>query len=237
MFKQSDLSVSDCFASLLKEANKSYRESVLSGKMTARVFARLFIKGHASIDNCSAQSRNNHQQALTLVDMLLNERADLLCRYFGKAELNQEMIDEIANLVMTETKLDEGGSVNQLACAFRDDDWAVVTDCIIASQLFIPQNITVDQVKALFMGRLTKPLVANNLMSLCYFFDRLHNANYIQNWQSILERTGAIRKKGSATPITANYYSSTLSRSRRRKQIPKQAEIDALIKHLNDKRK
>jgi hypothetical protein len=138
---------------------------------------------------------------------------------------------------MTETKLDEGDSVNQLACTFRDDDWAVVTDCIIASQLFAPQNITIDQVKALFMGRLTNPLVVNNLMSLCYFFDRLHNAHYIRNWQSVLERTGAICKKDSVAPITANYFSSTLSRSRRKKQIPKQAEIDALIKHLNEKRK
>jgi hypothetical protein len=240
--RQPELSVSDYLRDLVHEAHSDYQKLVKAGVMTRKIFAHYFHAGHKHVEIFSVASLNRYEQALRFVVLLLNDRGDLCTKYLGMHELSQESIDEMFTLLATESPLEHechevDNFVNPLKCTFRDDDWIIVSQCINSAQLFREQNISEEQVQGLFMCNLPQPLTANNLESLCYFFDRLYEAGYIHKWQYVLARKGMVYSPKSLKPISASNYGSTLSRCRSKREIPKQTEIDALIKALNEKRK
>lgn len=203
--------------------------------MTAKVFAKTFVANHKFIEeDFSIRNQNNHNAALVLVEILLTKRPDLIKHYFGKETLSKEMIQEIAHLVKTEERLEKSKRLNPLRCIFREEDWAIVTEYINKMQLFKDSNLTEEMVRALFMCKLSAPLVENNLPAICYLFDRLQRSNYVGRWQTMLERSKSICLSSSNEIVTAGYYSVTVHRYCHRNQLSMKKEIDDLIKRLDE---
>lgn len=225
----------DRFESLIQEAHEAYKQSVLAKKMTANIFARTFVAAHTLIDDDSVRNQNSHMAALTLVEILLTQRIDLLIHYFDKETLSEEMIKQIVYLVKTEKMVARSAVPNPLLCEFREDEWDIVTDCVNRAQLFVKKDLTVEQVQELFMCQLSAPLMANRLQSICYLFDQLNRYNFVGRWQTVLSQTRSIGSRRNKI-ITAGHYSSALSYCRRNERVPFKDVIDALIRFLNEKR-
>jgi hypothetical protein len=168
-----------------------------------------------------------------MIDLLLTERKDLVDEYFSKKKFGSHSITEIIRQLFTETSEFEYKNSNSLKSTLCNDDWPLITTCINNSRLF-KNDPNQEQVQSLFAGILIKPLIANDLDSICYFFNKLYLAGFIQCWQTALYRAGVIISSKTGEPISRTNFGSVLNRIRN-KSVPAKEEIDRMINKLKEK--
>ncbi len=227
----------DILAQLLREAHSEYKANVPS-KMTSRIFARQFINGHRYGNGTTITEKNNHCQALGMVEVLLTKRTDLVGRYFGNPELTDGDIAEMMRLLYTETRIDDDDNPivhNPLRCSLSDEDWPVIMECVNKNHIF-NRDVTEDEIRGFLLCTLVEPLVIEDSNGLCYLLDKLSTGGFITHkWQKHLAESKAFLSKRTNDFVTATSLSSTLSRERREEARPYAADIDLLLKHLKSK--
>lgn len=216
--------------------------------MTPRVFAVQFLDGHHYVDDGNAANRNLHRKALGIVGILLSERTDLVERFFSKTSLETSDVDRMIFLVYTEER--EEGTVKhgtfetahkkrmpkpKLSCAIKFEDMPLLADCANDAGFF-QKKVSVQDMDNLMHGCLSTPLVAENLMGIAYFFDRLSAMKLISyRWQTILEHDGSILVQGKDKPQSRSNYSSALNRAKCNGIFNNKEDIDIWLKHIRDK--
>lgn len=203
-----------------------------------RVFALQFIAKHKHADDTSVKGINCHNEALSLVRILLTERHDLVALFFEMPELDDCDIERMMKFIYTESRIGTDGEMtarNPLSCTLGDKDWPVIMECVNKTQLF-KRDVSEDEIKNLLLGTLKEPLTANNLQGICCLFDALSVAMFITGqWQTPLARSESIKSGRSDKFVTITNLSTTLSRLKARTPQPYQADIKLLVGHLVDK--
>ena len=206
--------------------------------MSMRVFALQFIAKHKHADDTSVKGINCHNEALSLVRILLTERHDLVALFFEMPELDDCDIERMMKFIYTESRIGTDGEMtarNPLSCTLGDKDWPVIMECVNKTQLF-KRDVSEDEIKNLLLGTLKEPLTANNLQGICCLFDALSVAMFITGqWQTPLARSESIKSGRSDKFVTITNLSTTLSRLKARTPQPYQADIKLLVGHLVDK--
>ncbi len=238
----------DYLRQLLLEAHREYQNYVVTGVMTPRVFAMQFLDGHHYTDEKDAAGNNIHRKAMGAIGILLQERSDLVKRFFSEPFLEASDIDKMIVLVYTESRDDENpdhvtfkttyiGQVPELklSCVIRAEDMPLLADCANGAGFF-QKKVSVQEMNDLMSGTLDMPLVAGNLMCISYFFDCLSAMNLINHrWQTVLGRSGSILLQGKNKPQSRSNYSSALSRARSNGIFTHKDDIDILMKHIREK--
>ncbi|MCM1511326.1 MAG: hypothetical protein NC116_11515 [Clostridium sp.] len=230
-----DVSAPEYLSELLREAHRDYLDQVTSNRMTLRVFALQFIARHHFGRSTTVIGKNIHNEALCTVRLLLTERHDLVAIYFKAPVLSDMDIENIINLIYSESSIRENGEpviLNPLSCTLTDEDWPVITDCVNKAQLF-QTEISEEELKNLLLCTLKEPLRANNLQGICYLFDSLSIAAFITGrWQTPLADSDSILSNRTNKTVTSSNYSSTLSRMKGGRHTACMTDIDLLIDHL-----
>lgn len=238
----------DHLRQLLLEAHREYQEYVATGVMTPRVFAAQFLDGHHYAEERNAADKNIHRKALGAIGILLFERADLVKRFFSRPLLEATDIDKVIFLVYTEHSDDEKQNQEtfktasirrlqdpKLSCAIRAEDMPLLADCA-NDACFFQKKVSAQEMNDLMDGILNIPLVAENLMGIAYFFDRLSAMNLVSHrWQTVLERNGSILLQGKDKPQSRSNYSSALNRTRRNGIFSHKDDIDIFMRHIHEK--
>lgn len=226
------------------EAHREYHDYVATGVMTLRVFALQFLDGHHYADDGNADNRNLHRKALGIVGILLSERTDLVELFFSKTSLETSDVDRMIFLVYTEGR-EEGialrnihnttNAAPSLSCRVKEDDWVLLAECANHASFF-KDTIDAATIGDLLHCRLSAPLVADNLMGVAYFFDQLNAMHLVsRNWQTVLERCGAILLQGEDKPQSHANYASALSRAKRSGCFRGVDVIEATLAHIRKK--
>lgn len=240
----------DHLRQLLLEAHREYQEYVTTGVMTPRVFALQFLDGHHYADDGNADGRNLHRKALGVVGILLTERTDLVGQFFSRTSLEAPDVDEMIGLVYTERRYGEAlnqesrkrasgrhNAVPSLNCRIKEEDMVLLAECANHASFF-KEPVDAAVVSDLLHCRLSVPLVADNLMGFAYLLDRLSAVHLVgRNWQTALERCGAILLQGEDKPQRHANYASALSRARRSGCFRGVDVIDATLTHIIKKNK
>lgn len=231
------------------EVHREYQNHVVKGAMTRKVFARLFIEGHRHSVEETIEAKNRYGKVLATVEILLSERADLISRYLTLPSLSDADITQIEHLIYTEGKVSDATEVKEkeqekeepknkvgketsLRCIIRSEDMALLADCANQAELF-KNKVTPSDIRDLMNGKQTMPLVADNLMGIAYFFDKLSCMKLIcRRWQSVLELNGSILLQGESKPQTHTNYSSALSRGKASGNFRHKEDIDAWLEHI-----
>lgn len=231
------------------EAHKEYQDYVVAGVMTPRVFALQFLDGHYYAEDGNAIDKNVHRKAMGVINILLLERTDLVERFLSKPSLESQEIDKVIFLIYTEERDDEtlkeedcirntvkSNNVLSLNCRLKEEDMVLLAECANNASFF-KSKIDAATISDLLNCRLSVPLVADNLMGLAYFFDQLSAIRLIgRNWQTTLERCGAILLQGGDKPQRHENYASALSRARRSGCFKGVDVIDATLAHIIKKK-
>lgn len=214
--------------------------------MTPGMFALQFIDGHHYEDG-DAADKNIHRKALGAVRILLLERTDLVKRFFTRSSLEVQDIDMVIFLIYTERSYD--GKQNQercikpvkqktvpsLNCRIKEEDMILLVECANHAAFF-KDSIDATTISDLLHCRLSVPLIAENLMGLAYFFDQLSAMHLIgRDWQTSLERCGAILLQGGNKAQRQTNYASALSRAKRSGCFRGVEIIEATLTHIRKK--
>lgn len=216
--------------------------------MTPKVFAVQFLDGHHYVDVGTAADKNLHRKALGAVGILLLERTDLVKQFFSKPSLETADVDKVIALVYTECRDGETsyrkthkGTVLKVAvapslsCRVKEEDMVLLAECANQASFF-KSIIEAATISDLLHCRLAAPLVADNLMGVAYFFDQLNAMHLVgRNWQTTLERCGAILLQGEDKPQSHANYASALSRAKRSGCFRGVDVIEATLAHIRKK--
>lgn len=238
----------DYLRQLLLEAHREYQDYVATGVMTLRVFALQFLDGHHYADAGRAIDKNLHHKVLGFVGILLSERTDLVKQFFTRPSLETPDIDKVIFLVYTERRDDEKQNpercikpvkqraISSLNCRIKDEDMILLAECANHAAFF-KDMVDSRTISDLLHCRLSVPLVADNLMGFAYFFDKLSAMHLVgRNWQTTLERCGAILLQGGDKPQRHENFASALSRARRSGCFRGVDVIDATLAHIIKKK-
>lgn len=207
-----------------------------------------FLDGHHYADVGTAAEKNLHRKALGAVSILLLERTDLVKQFFSKPSLGATDVNKMIALVYTgcrdnETSYREihkktvlnAATVPSLNCRVKEEDMVLLAECANQASFF-KEIIDAATISDLLYCRLAVPLVAGNLMGIAYFLDRLSAMHLIgRNWQTTLERCGAILQQGKNKTQSHASYASALSRARRSGCFKGVDAIDATLAHISKK--
>lgn len=191
--------------------HREYQNYVATGVMTLRVFALQFLDGHHYAEDGNAAEKNIHRKALGAVSILLLERIDLVRQFFSRPSVEVPDINKVIFLVYTERR--GAGKQNQkrrirpvkqevipsLNCLIEEEDMILLAECANHTAFFKDMIDSVT-ISVLLHCRLSVPLIADNLMGFAYFFDQLSEMHLVgRNWQTTLERCGAILLQGKTS--------------------------------------
>ena len=181
---------------LHKKAYKKYQKEVISEQKSYYRYVvdfcndNIFIhdgKSEITLEQLNEKNMNYH-----IVSELLQERRDLVIKYFDKEhfsckdfqELNKEFnTTQIESLDKNDSKTKE--KEKNFHCKFDDDEIGLLTCCINEARIFT-ETVTPETVKHLFECTLSNPLQVSNNRLLAYFFASLDDRSLItHNWQSV----------------------------------------------------
>ncbi len=227
--------------------HREYQNYVATGVMTLRVFALQFLDGHHYAEDGNAAEKNIHRKALGAVSILLLERIDLVRQFFSRPSVEVPDINKVIFLVYTERR--GAGKQNQkrrirpvkqevipsLNCLIEEEDMILLAECANHTAFFKDMIDSVT-ISVLLHCRLSVPLIADNLMGFAYFFDQLSEMHLVgRNWQTTLERCGAILLQGKNKPQTHSNFSSALNRAKSNGICRYRDDIGILMKHIREK--
>lgn len=215
---------------LLYEAYKGYLTQVKEGKATLRIFAQEFCDEHTCTSVSSIPEINAYHRALGHISVLLKERQDLVSAFFSKPSLSEEDVSRLLVMIRTEQRLPD--SNNPLDCRLGDNAFDGIAECVAGLELF--KDATAEGMRQLFTCSLQIPLVYKNLSGICFLFESLRNAGFINGkWQKLLyDHRAILSPKGRA--VTPSNYSSTLSNLRKSGNNYFKEAIERLVASLKE---
>lgn len=229
---------------LLLEAHREYQTYVVGGGIDYDVYARVFLGSHYYPELETVAEKNEYRKAYSLLEYLLVSRKRLARESFAKADLTDEDVRVLlTHLVEGHTSISQCKRPStriyappQLNCKVREEDMWILAECAKEAHLFT-ETTTSAVMSNLMRGKLEKPLHANEIISVAYFFDQLCAIGLVHTyWQRSLENDKAILLRDRDKPHKATNYSSALNRGKAG-YIPYKDVIDACVQYLKDKYK
>ena len=134
-----------------------------------------------------------------------------------------------------ETQAVATGSVDRYTFehTLNDEQIESLVDCVNEVRMFKGEEVTFEQLKAIFGCNPVAPLKSNNNRLIAFFFDQLSNRSYItENWQSVIARNNLFLSPQKDSYLNQNDISAALSRVRDIRMEKKLERISLYIRHL-----
>lgn len=211
----------DALWEFYKSAYDTYQfEVVKCGKLYNR-YKNDFLKSHTYTNRVDTAGKNEHIKNLGIMCELLNDRQDLVEKYFirPKFEFNdqtamQHELDTTA-VVFSYNDLpyqkDVFVSERNFQCYFTSLQLNLLTQSVNELHLF-SSNVTNEEMRQLFSGKLCCPLKSTNNRIVAFFFDALCSQNLIcKQWQEVIDRNNLILSSADGRPLNCTKISSALN--------------------------
>lgn len=204
-----------------KLAYNTYQfEVVKCGKLYSR-YKNDFLKSHTYTNRVDVAGKNEHTKNLGIMCELLNNRQDLVDKYFIRPAF--EFADYLTiqhELDTTEVSSDYNNlpyrknvivSERNFQCCFTTLQLNILTQYVNELHLF-STDVTNEEIKQLFVGKLCYPLRSANNRIVAFFFDALCSQNLIcKQWQNVIDRNNLILSSASGRPLNSSKISSALN--------------------------
>lgn len=241
---------------LHKKAYKKYQEEVVTGTKLYDRYVTDFCNENIFLndagENISVEELNKRNMNYHIVATLLQERSDLVEKYFTRPEFSLKDFQELSSdfnttiippkeerTIEIQPKPSEKGTEsktivgkdNPFSCKLNKDEIALLTDCVNEANIFSTE-ITPQILEDFFYCRLSGALKSTNNRLLAYFMMRLSVKGYITyEWQSVIANNMLV-----LAPMKEKYLNnSDLSTANDNIKLisPKKSEIiDKYVKQL-----
>ena len=202
----------------IQGASNQYKKLVLNEHVIYERFALDYLNSHTYHDAIDAWSKNEHCKILGIIKTLLFDRIDLVKIYFTASEITEEAFD---NLIKELTIIPADGkdrfpSVPTFGCYFNQTTIEIMTQAINDLKMF-NEKVTANDVNDLFncIKHQPRPLSIRSRKNFLVagFFNGLYIRKILpNNWQHVLSFHGLILSSSGKKVMTANDFSSSLSR-------------------------
>lgn len=204
-------------------AHTLYRSEVLSSGKLYHRYTDDFLNSHTFPLSFDPISMNEHQKNLGILEELLENRRDLVEKYFNKPVFTHDIFMAIQHELDT-TEVGKLTS-NQPIISTTTYPLKSFESCLSFCQVgllaeLINENhiftleITSDEAEAMLCCRIEQPLVINKQSKLVYLFDLLSYEKLICfSWQKVMESSG-IFLTSSFEPVKSGVLSSSLTKVR-----------------------
>lgn len=189
-------------------AYRLYQREVIEQKKLYKRFKDDFINGNTYPKRCDVDGLNEHNKNLGILRELLENRLDLIEKYFVRPSFEHKdylaMQHELDTTEVGSTTISEAPHIKPLTL-----------DSNVSSEMFeglakvlndthvFTTSVTVEQVEAMLALKLSSPLKADVNRKVVTFFDALRSHNLIaNNWQKIIADSGFFISSATNSPIT-----------------------------------
>lgn len=204
-----------------KSAYDIYQAEVVKcGKLYNR-YKNDYLKSHTYTDRLDAAGKNEHTKNLAIMCELLNDRQELVEKYFIRPTF--ELADYLAIQHELDTTEISFGYNNlpyrknvavlerNFQCNFTILQLELLTQYINELHLFY-NDVTNEEIKQLFIGKLRYPLRSANNRIVAFFFDALCSQNLIcKQWQNVIDQNNLILSSADGRPLSYTKISSALN--------------------------
>ena len=179
------------------------------------------MKSHTYTDRTDAAGKNEHTKNLGIMCELLNDRADLVEKYFVLPTF--EIDDYLAMQLELDTAevlscyndlIDHKNSFvseRNFQCYFTSLQLDLLTQYVNELHLFF-SDVTNEEMRQLFSGKLFRPLKSTNNRRVAIVIDALCSQNLIcKQWQKVIDRNNLILSSADGRPLNSSKISSALS--------------------------
>lgn len=207
-------------------AYRLYQREVIEQKKLYKRFKDDFINGNTYPKRCDVDGLNEHNKNLGILRELLENRLDLIEKYFVRPSFEHKdylaMQHELDTTEVGSTTISEAPHIKPLTL-----------DSNVSSEMFeglakvlndthvFTTSVTVEQVEAMLALKLSSPLKADVNRKVVTFFDALRSHNLIaNNWQKIIADSGFFI---SSAPLLIRVFLRSWELRRRMKTVRKRA--------------
>lgn len=168
-----------------------------------------------------AAGKNEHIKNLGIMCELLNDRADLVDKYFIQPTFEiddylamQHELDTAEMLSCYNDLTDHkstSASERNFQCYFTSLQLDLLTQYVNDLHLF-SSDVTNEEIRQLFSGKLCRPLKSTNNRMVAFFFDALCGQSLIcKQWQGVISRNNLILSSADGRPLSNTKISSALN--------------------------
>lgn len=183
-----------------------------------------YLKNHTYTDRMDVAGKNEHTKNLGIMCELLNDRQDLVEKYFIRPtfEANDQisMQHELdtteassygSDLRPKEEDYSKNTKQRNFQCCFSSLQIELLTKCVNELHLF-SSDVTNEEMRQLFIGKLCRSLKSANNRIVAFFFDALCSQNLIcKQWQKVIDRNKLILSSADGRPLSNTKISSALN--------------------------
>lgn len=219
-------------------AYRLYQREVIEQKKLYKRFKDDFINGNTYPKRCDVDELNEHNKNLGILRELLENRLDLIEKYFVRPSFEHKdylaMQHELDTTEVGSTTISEAPHIKPLTL-----------DSNVSSEMFeglakvlndthvFTTSVTVEQVEAMLALKLSSPLKADVNRKVVTFFDALRSHNLIaNNWQKIIADSGFFISSATNSPITYTSISTLLGATKKNEDRKKKGaeEVPSVYK-------
>lgn len=209
-------------------AFESHKKEVLQEKKLYRRFAEDFLNSNYFIDCPFAACKNQHKKNFCILQDILENRRDIIDKYFHKMDFNEEDYHEAINMYNT-TSAPNVRQYNDNApppapttladprpfeSYFDNNQLSLIAQLANEVHLFT-EYVCEEDIRQLFECTLQRPLQATNNRVFAYFFDQLSECGLVCfKWQSVLVKCRQVLSSTSGTPFTSSKLSSATNKAK-----------------------
>ncbi len=201
---------------LYQTAYRLYQKEVIEEKKLYKRFKDDFINGNTYPKRCDVDGLNEHKKNLGILKELLNNRHDLVEKYFVRPSFEyKDYLTMQHELDTTEVGYACTSEVTHLKPLTLDSNvssemFAGLAKVLNDTHVFTTR-VTSEQVEAMLALKLSSPLKADVNRKVVTFFDALRSHNLIaNNWQKMIADSGSFISSASNDPITYTSISTLL---------------------------
>ncbi len=209
---------------LLSDARDVYLRDVATGGKVYRRFAEDFVNSHRYIGCDRPTCKNYHEMNIHIVKGLLDDCPALVKSFFEASSFSFETCAELKRLYDTAdctapnilSSIAYAGSAPlSFGCDFSKIQLEEIADCATRFCLFCKEEITADDMAALFSCQPDFHIRVYNIRRVAILFDALHERGFIRwNWQTVLAKGRLLLKKDGSKFLGTSNLSAAVSDTR-----------------------
>lgn len=199
---------------LYRAAYEQYQSEILNGRKAYSRYVNDFFSYHLPPAGLDEADMRLHVMHVYAVRELLEERRDLVDKFFSRDMLGEDDFRVMDDLFNSGKTPDEKPVI---LARFSDNQMAGLMGFINAKDMFV-SDLSIEDIRSLFACRLTRPLQASNNRNVAIFFGWLRYYGHLpHSWQMIMEDCRLVSSSRSNEPLTASQLRSCLSQGKNRK--------------------
>lgn len=223
---------------LYQTAYRLYQKEVIEENKLYKRFKNDFINSNTYPKRCDVDGLNEHNKNLGVLKELLDNRRDLVDKYFLKPSFEHEdylaMQHELDTTEVGSTCPSEFSPIKHLTLDSNvsSEMFAGLAKVLNDTHVFTTR-VTAEQVKAMLALKLLSPLKADVNRKVVTFFDALRSHNLIaNNWQKMMADSGLFVSSASNDPITYSSISTLLGATKKNEDRKKKGveEVPSVYK-------